>query len=75
MFLYLVRCPTLDATFHLYSPSAGSETDWKGVARPGVAVTDLHRESVDHITIPSQRPDQPPLRCRVAYLLGDGVEL
>ncbi|XP_039289224.1 isoleucine--tRNA ligase, cytoplasmic [Nilaparvata lugens] len=28
----------------------------------GVEVTDLHRESVDHLTIPSARAGQPPLR-------------
>ncbi len=25
-------------------------------------VTDLHRHFIDHLTIPSQRPGQPPLR-------------
>lgn len=28
----------------------------------GERVTDLHRESVDHLTIPAQRPGHPPLR-------------
>lgn len=28
----------------------------------GQLVTDLHRESVDHLTIPSARPGKPPLR-------------
>ncbi|KAL6259440.1 hypothetical protein P5V15_009361 [Pogonomyrmex californicus] len=28
----------------------------------GVKVTDIHRESIDHLTIPSKRPGQPPLR-------------
>ncbi|XP_069693675.1 isoleucine--tRNA ligase, cytoplasmic [Periplaneta americana] len=28
----------------------------------GVEVTDLHRESIDHLTIPSRRPGQPPLQ-------------
>ncbi|RZF34931.1 hypothetical protein LSTR_LSTR011425 [Laodelphax striatellus] len=27
----------------------------------GVQVTDLHRESIDHLTIPSARPGKPPL--------------
>ena len=29
--------------------------------KSGERVTDLHRESIDHITIPSARPGQPPL--------------
>ena len=28
----------------------------------GVKVDDLHRENIDHLTIPSKRPDQPPLQ-------------
>uniref|UniRef100_A0A1B6DSJ0 Isoleucine--tRNA ligase, cytoplasmic n=1 Tax=Clastoptera arizonana TaxID=38151 RepID=A0A1B6DSJ0_9HEMI len=28
----------------------------------GVLVTDIHRESIDHLTIPSVRPGKPPLR-------------
>ncbi|XP_018019508.1 isoleucine--tRNA ligase, cytoplasmic [Hyalella azteca] len=28
----------------------------------GEKVTDLHRDKIDHLTIPSQRPGQPPLR-------------
>lgn len=28
----------------------------------GVKVTDLHRENIDHLTIPSRRPGQPPLQ-------------
>lgn len=28
----------------------------------GTKVTDIHRESIDHLTIPSRRPGQPPLR-------------
>uniref|UniRef100_T1HR91 Isoleucine--tRNA ligase, cytoplasmic n=1 Tax=Rhodnius prolixus TaxID=13249 RepID=T1HR91_RHOPR len=28
----------------------------------GTKVTDLHRESVDHLTIPSRNPNNPPLR-------------
>ncbi|XP_075235221.1 isoleucyl-tRNA synthetase [Lycorma delicatula] len=31
-------------------------------ARTGFDVTDLHRESIDHLTIPSLRPGHPPLR-------------
>jgi len=28
----------------------------------GVKVDDLHRENIDHLTIPSKRPDHPPLQ-------------
>lgn len=28
----------------------------------GEKVTDLHRDSIDHLTIPSARPGQPPLK-------------
>ena len=28
----------------------------------GTKITDIHRESIDHLTIPSKRPGQPPLR-------------
>ncbi|XP_051165304.1 isoleucine--tRNA ligase, cytoplasmic [Leptopilina boulardi] len=28
----------------------------------GVKITDIHRESIDNLTIPSKRPGQPPLR-------------
>lgn len=28
----------------------------------GEKVTDLHRDNIDHLTIPSARPGQPPLR-------------
>lgn len=28
----------------------------------GEKVTDLHRHFIDHLTIPSKRPNQPPLR-------------
>lgn len=28
----------------------------------GTRVSDLHRENIDHLTIPSKRPGQPPLR-------------
>lgn len=28
----------------------------------GTKVTDLHRENIDHLTIPSKRPSQPPLK-------------
>ena len=28
----------------------------------GAKVTDLHRDSIDHLTIPSSRPGQPPLK-------------
>jgi isoleucyl-tRNA synthetase len=30
--------------------------------KSGVTITDLHRESIDHITIPSSTPGNPPLR-------------